>query len=72
MEIKTAPQSSGSKPSQSKRQTRRDCRKEAAALGLRGKEKRKFRRDCRKAGGVDDGAENFSFDGTNPYLEGVM
>ena len=38
---------------QKRRQTRRDCREEAKARGLHGKEKRKFKRACKAEGGIN-------------------
>ena len=53
----------------SRKEIRRDCRKEARAAcgtGLgKGKPKcrRNFRRDCKAAGGFDDGGADFAFNG---------
>jgi len=51
----------------SKREIRRNCRKEARARGLKGKAKRKWRRKCRREGGYDDNADFLGISGTSGF-----
>jgi len=53
----------------SKKQTRRDCRAEAKASGLKGREKRQFKRDCKAAGGVNADTADFAFNGFDGAFE---
>lgn len=62
-------------PTASRKQVRRDCRAEAKAKGLKGKEKRQFKRDCKAAGGVNadfvSEQAGFAFNGYGGDIENI-
>lgn len=55
--------------SNSRKQVRRDCRAEAKAQGLRGREKRQFKKACKASGGINADTADFAFNGFDGAFE---
>lgn len=55
--------------SKSRKAVRRDCRAEAKAQGLKGREKRQFKRACKAAGGINADTADFAFNGFDGDFE---